>query len=171
MSKPVETALDSLSRLALPPRILQFPPNHLTRKHASIPLLASRGLLLGQRGEAQVGLDGAELGEQLLGLLVLDGGVDDDVVAGDPVDGRGDLVLVAGDERVDDAQDLGRVAAGRRRVAEDGADRLLGVDDEDGADREGDALLVDVGGVLVVDPVRSLVLAYHRLKSERSRGI
>lgn len=79
--------------------------------------------------------------------------MDDDVVAGHPVDGRRDLVLVARLQRVDDAQHLGRVAARRRRVRQDEPDRLLGVDDEHRADGEGDALLVDVGGVLVVDPV------------------
>ena len=78
--------------------------------------------------------------------------MDDDVVTGDPVDGGGDLVLVAGLQRVDDTEDLGGVAAGGGRVGEDGADGLLGVDDEDGADGEGDALGVDVGGVLVVEP-------------------
>ena len=55
------------------------------------------------------------------------------------VDGRGDAVLVARLQTVEDAQDLGRVAAGRGRVAQDKTDRLLGVDDEDGADGEGDA--------------------------------
>lgn len=82
--------------------------------------------------------------------------MDDDVVAGDPVHGGGDLVLVAGLQGVDDTEDLGRVAAGGGGVRQDGADGLLGVDDEDGADGEGDALLVDVGGVLVVKPVRVL---------------
>jgi hypothetical protein len=108
---------------------------------------------LGQRGEAQVGLDGAEVGEELLGLLVLDDGGDDDVVTGLPVDRGGDAVLVAGLEGVDDAQDLVGVAAGGGRVGQDGADLLVGVDEEDGADGEGDALFVDVGGVLAVDPV------------------
>lgn len=116
------------------------PPTHIHRSST------------GQRGEAQVRLDGAQVGEQLGGLLALDGGVDNDVVAGDPVDGGGDAVLVARLERVDDAQDLGAVAARRGRVREDGADRLLGVDDEDGADGEGDALGVDVGRVLEVEP-------------------
>jgi hypothetical protein len=113
----------------------------------------STDLVLGQGGEAQVGLDDAEVGEKLLGLLVGDGGSDDDIVTGDPVDGGGDAVLVAGLEGVDDAQDLGGVAAGGGRVGEDGADLLVGVDEEDGADGEGNALLIDVGGVLVVDPV------------------
>jgi hypothetical protein len=113
----------------------------------------STDLVLGQGGEAQVGLDDAEVGEELLGLLVGDGGSDNDIVTGDPVDGGGDAVLVAGLEGVDDAEDLGGVAAGGGRVGEDGADLLVGVDEEDGADGEGNALLVDIGGVLVVDPV------------------
>ena len=78
--------------------------------------------------------------------------MNDDVVAGDPVDGGGDAVLVAGLERVDDPEDLGGVAAGGGGVRKDGADLLGGVDDEDRADGEGDALGVDVRGVLVVQP-------------------
>ena len=69
-----------------------------------------------------------------------------------PVDRSGDLVLVACLERIDDAEDLGGVATGAGGVGEDSADGLLGVDDEDGADGESNALLIDVGGVLVVDP-------------------
>ena len=116
--------------------------------------LLATNLLLGQRSEAEVGLDDSELGEEGLGLLVGDGRGDDDVVTGDPVDGGGDAVLVAGLEGVDDTEDLGGVAAGGGGVAEDGADLLLGVDEEDGADGESNALGVDVGGVLVVDPGR-----------------
>lgn len=58
------------------------------------------------------------------------------------VDGRGDAVLVARLQTVEDAQDLGRVAAGRGRVAQDKTDRLLGVDDEDGADGEGNTTVL-----------------------------
>lgn len=61
-------------------------------------------------------------------------------------------MLVTSLERVDNAEDLSGVAASAGGVREDGADGLLGVDDEDGTDGESDALLVDVGGVLVVDP-------------------
>jgi hypothetical protein len=86
--------------------------------------------------------------------------VDDHVVTGDPVDRGGDAVLVTGLQAVDDAQNFGGVAAGRGRVGEDGADGLLGVDDEDAADGEGDALAVDVGGVLVVDPVGEMWLVF-----------
>lgn len=114
-------------------------------------------LSLGQRSEAEVWLDNAEVGEQLLSLLVGDRGSDNDVVTDDPVDGGGDTVLVTGLEGVDDAEDLGGVAAGGGGVGEDGADLLLGVDEEDGADGEGNALGVDVGGVLVVDPVENKV--------------
>jgi len=78
--------------------------------------------------------------------------VDDDVVTGHPVDGGGDLVLVASLEGVDDAENLDAVAASGSRVGEDGSDNLLGVNDEDRADGKGDALLIHVGGVLVVDP-------------------
>jgi hypothetical protein len=124
-------------------------PHYRRRPHI---LDASGSLLLGQWGEPQVRLDDAEVGEQLLGLLILDRGVDNDVVTRNPVDWSGDLVLVAGLQRVDDAQDLGAVAAGGGWVGQDGADGLLGVDEEDGADGEGDALLIDVGGILVVKP-------------------
>jgi hypothetical protein len=119
--------------------------------------LLGENLLLGERGESEVRLDNAELGEEGFGLLVLDGGVDDDVLTRDPVDGCGDAVLVAGLQGVDDAQDLSGVAAGGGWVGEDGADGLLGIDDEDGADGEGDALLINVGGILLVDPVSLLV--------------
>jgi hypothetical protein len=62
-------------------------------------------------------------------------------------------VLVTSLERVNNSQDLSGVTAGRCRVGENGTDSLLGVNNEDRADGEGNALRVDVGGVLVVDPV------------------
>lgn len=61
-------------------------------------------------------------------------------------------MLVTSLERIDNAQDLGGVATSAGRVGEDSADGLLGVNDEDGADGESNALGVDVGSVLVVDP-------------------
>ena len=80
-----------------------------------------------------------------------------DIVTRKPVDRSCDFVPVAGLKGVDDAQDFSRVAAGTGWVGEDGADGSLRVDDEDAADGEGDALLVDVGGVLVVDPVFAMI--------------
>lgn len=129
----------------------------------STNLFASSGLLLGQRGEPQVRLDDTEVWEELLGLLILDRRVHNHIVTGDPVDGSGNLVLVAGLEGVDDAQDLGRVTASGGWVGQDGADSLLGVDDEDGANGESNAFLVDVGGILVVEPgeVKSVIIFWR----------
>lgn len=61
-------------------------------------------------------------------------------------------MLVTSLEGVEHAQNLCCVAAGRGGVGQDQADGLLGVDDEDGADGESDALGVNVGLVLLVDP-------------------
>jgi hypothetical protein len=79
--------------------------------------------------------------------------VDNDIVTGNPVDGGGDAVLVASLKAVEDAEDLGTVTACAGGIRQDKTNGLLGVDDEDGADGERNALLVDVGSVLVVDPV------------------
>ena len=75
------------------------------------PLDGCGSLLLGQRGESEVWLDDAELGKQSLGLLVLDAGVDDNVITRNPIDWGGDTVLVAGLEGVDNTEDLGGVTA------------------------------------------------------------
>lgn len=85
-------------------------------------------------------------------MLVVHTRVDNDIVARYPVDRGSDLVLVTRLERVDDAQNLGGITASRGGVGEDEADGLLGVDDEDRANGKGNALGVDVGGVLVVEP-------------------
>ena len=61
-------------------------------------------------------------------------------------------MLVTSLQTVEDTEDFGSVAASAGRVAEDKTNGLLGVDDEDGADGEGNALAVHVGSVLVVDP-------------------
>ena len=106
-----------------------------------------------KRSGSKVRLDGLELGEQSGGLLVGHAGVDNDVLAGGPVDGGGDSVLVTSLERVDDSQDLSGVSAGGGGVLQNQTDGLLGVDDEDGSDGEGNSLGVHVGGILVVDHV------------------
>ena len=61
-------------------------------------------------------------------------------------------MLIACLKRVDDAKDFSGIAASAGWVGEDGTDGLLWIDDEDAANGEGDALLVDICGVLVVDP-------------------
>lgn len=63
-------------------------------------------------------------------------------------------VLVTGLQRVENPQDLVGIAASRRGVGQDETNGLLGVNDEDGTDGERNALGVDVGSVLVVDPTR-----------------
>lgn len=113
----------------------------------------ARYLLLLQGGVSEVRLDNADITELLLGVLSGDGGRDDDVITGQPVDGSGDTVLVGGLESINDTEDLGGVTASGGGVADDQTDLLLGVDNEDGTDGESDALLVDVGGVIVVNHV------------------
>jgi len=122
----------------------------LTRKYS---LLRNCSFLLGQRSESKVGLYDAKLGEQLLGLLVVNGRVDNHIITRNPVDWSSDLVLITSLKRVDDAENLGGVAASRGGIRQDESDGLLGVDDEDGSDGEGNALGVYVGGVLVVEHV------------------
>lgn len=86
--------------------------------------------------------------EHLARVLGRNGGVNNDLPSGDPVDGRGDLVGVSELERVDHAEDLVELASGgglrcwfsgtfdegvegTNGVGEDETDRLLGVDHVD----------------------------------------
>lgn len=69
-----------------------------------------------------------------------------------PIDWCCDFVLVTGLQRVDNAENFGGVAASACRIREDSADGLLWIDHEDTANCESNALFVDVGGILVVDP-------------------
>lgn len=105
------------------------------------------------KGDGDLRLDLANLTELLLGVLGGDGGRDDDIITGQPVDGGGDTLLVGELESVDDTQNLGGVTASGGGVGQDETDLLGGVDDEDGTDGQSQALRVDVGGVLVVDHV------------------
>lgn len=109
--------------------------------------------LLGDLGEAKVGLDLTDLAELLLGILRGDGRRNDNVVTGEPVDGAGHTVLVGGLKSINNTEDLGGVTASGSRVGHDQTDLLGAVDDEDGADGQSHTLGVDVGGVLVVDHV------------------
>lgn len=102
---------------------------------------------------AQVWLDLANHTKLLLRVRSRDGGGHDDVVTDLPVDRGSHTLPVAGLEGVDDTENLGRVTAGRGRVHHREADFLVWVDDEHGPDGEGDALLVYVIQVLLVDHV------------------
>ena len=79
--------------------------------------------------------------------------MDNDIVTWNPVNRCRDSVLVASLKRIDDAEHLGRIAARRSRIGHDQSDGLLGIDNEDGADGEGDALLVDIRRILLVQHV------------------
>ena len=125
----------------------------LTVPNSLLKRLCGSGLLLRERSESQVRLDNPEVGEEGLGLLVLDTRVDNDIVTRDPVDGGGDAVLVTSLQGVEDTENLSGVTASGGWVREDETDGLLGVDDEDRADGERNALRVDIGGILVVDHV------------------
>ena len=67
-------------------------------------------------------------------------------------------MLVPSLKRVDNAQYLCRVAASRSRIGQDGADRLLRVNNEHAPDGESNALGVDVGNILMVKPT---ILSAH----------
>jgi hypothetical protein len=113
----------------------------------------SSNRLLLKSGEAQVRLDLTDIAKLLLSILSGDGRGNDDIVTGEPVDGAGNAVLVGGLEGINHTENLSGVTAGGGGVGHDQTDLLGGVNDENGADSESDALLVDVGGVLVVDHV------------------
>lgn len=106
-----------------------------------------------KRGDARLDDADVVLAKLLLGSLGGDGGRNDNIVTREPVDGGGDALLVGGLESLDDTENLGGVAASGGRIGKSETDLLGGVDDEDGTDSEGEALLVNVGDVLVVKHV------------------
>lgn len=74
------------------------------------------------------------VGEEGLGLLITDTGVNDDISTFLPVDGSGDTVLVAELQRVDNSEDLIEGSANLGGVGEGKTDDLLGVDHKDSSD-------------------------------------
>lgn len=75
------------------------------------------------------------------------------VITWHPVDGSSDSVLIAGLQGVHDPEDFSSIAASGGRVGQNRANGLLRVDNEDGADSEGDALLIYIRGILVIQHV------------------
>lgn len=61
-------------------------------------------------------------------------------------------VLVTSLEGVNASQHFSSVSSSRCWVGEDESDGLLRVDDEDGANGEGDSLRINIGDVLVIQP-------------------
>lgn len=130
-------------------KIILLISHHRQEIRRETPHLGGVGVL----GEAEVRLDLTDLTELGLGIGGRDGGRNDNVITGDPVDGGGDTVLLGGQKSIDDTEDLGGVTASGGGVGEGETDLLGGVDDEDGADGQSQTLGIDVGGVLVVDHV------------------
>lgn len=84
-------------------------------------------------------LNNADFAKFLLCVLSGDRRRNDDVVTRQPIDRGGDTVLVSGLESFNDTEDLGSVSAGGSRVGKDKANLLVGVNDEDRADRQSQA--------------------------------
>lgn len=104
-------------------------------------------------GETEVGFDNADILEDLVGFFGSDTRMDDNIVALLPVPRGSDTVLVTQLQGVDDTEDFIKVATGGGRIAEDETDGLFGVNDEDRAHGEGNALGIDIGSVLMVQHV------------------
>lgn len=104
-------------------------------------------------GKTQVRLDLTHVVELLLGVSSRDRRRHDHIITLLPVNRRHDTLLVARLQGVNHTKNLGRVATSRRRVHHRETDLLARVDDEDGPDRERDALLGDVVQITLVDHV------------------
>ena len=139
-----------------PPRCPDAPratPWGRPRSHRPGSSVGVVGSAAGLGHGAQVGLDGGELAEALLGLVVGHRGADDDVVAVLPV-GRGRHLVLRGElQRVDHPQELVEVAPRARRVGEGELDLVVGPDHEDRAHGHG------VAGVRVDEVVEVAHLA------------
>jgi hypothetical protein len=73
---------------------LLVPNQTLSSPH--ILSLGGRGIALGERSISEVWLDDSEVGEESLGLLILNARVDNNIVSWNPVDGSSDSVLISG---------------------------------------------------------------------------
>jgi len=104
-------------------------------------------------GRPQIRQDGLVIREELLGLVVRDSVIDNDVFARFPVDGGGDLVFVAKLQGIYSAKNFIKVSANSSGIGNREADGLLGVDDEDGSDSKRHALAINVGSILFVQHI------------------
>lgn len=104
-------------------------------------------------GVAQVGLQLPDLAELLLRILSRNRRGHNHVLSDRPVDGSRNTLLIRGLQSVNDTQHLGGVSASRGRVEHGQTDLLGGVDNENGTDGEGNALLGNVVKVPLVDHV------------------
>lgn len=100
-------------------------------------------------GVAQVRLDHTDIAELLLRVFGGDGRGNNDIVPDIPIDGGRDALLVGCLQGINHAQDLRGVAASRRGIQHGETNLLGGVNDKDGADGKGNALLGKVVQVLL----------------------
>jgi hypothetical protein len=122
------------------------------------------------RSKSEVRLDDLDsLGEDLFSLLSRDAGVDNNIITLLPVTRSSDTVLITELKRVNDAKDFVKVATSRSGVGQDKTNGLLGVNDEDGTDSEGNSLLINVGDILIIDntvrlyPLHAIILLIRKL--------
>ena len=104
-------------------------------------------------GIPQVRLELSHVIELLLRILSRHRWRNDDILTNLPVDRSHDTLLVARLQRVDNAQDLGRVPPSGGWVEHNQTDLLGGINDEDRSDGERNALGGQVIQVLLVDHV------------------
>lgn len=79
--------------------------------------------------------------------------MNDNIITLLPVTRSSDTVLITQLKRVNDTQDFIKVTTSRGRVRQDQTDGLLGVNDEHGANSEWNTLVVNVGGILMIQHV------------------
>jgi hypothetical protein len=104
-------------------------------------------------GIAEIGLELAHIVKLLLCILGRNSRRNNHVLANLPVDGRSNALLVCSLKRVDDAKHFGAVSSSRRWVHHRQTHLLLRVDDKDGADGKGNALLGCIVQIFLVDHV------------------
>jgi hypothetical protein len=92
--------------------------------------------------------------------------MDDNIITRIPINGCRNAILIRCLQGVNDAKQFGGVAACGGGIGEDEADGFLGVNNEDGADGEGDTAGVNVGGVLVVEPAAMLALVFIYVRAK-----
>ena len=118
----------------------------------SLSHLRSNDRLLRQRCISEIRLDNAKVGEESLSLGVFYTWVDNDIVTRRPIDRCGDTMLVRGLVRVNYSEKFRRVTTSGGRVGEDEANDLLGINDENRANGEGNPSRINIGGILMVKP-------------------
>ena len=104
-------------------------------------------------GEAEVGLQLANITELLLSIRGGNGGRHDNIISRLPINRGHHTLLVAGLKGVNDTEDLSRVAASRCGIHHAETDLLAGVNYKNGSDRKWNAFLSHVVQIALVDHI------------------